>query len=1287
MPKYSVKRPFTILVGVVIILVLGFVSFTRMTTDLLPKFSIPYVMVVTTWPGASPDKVKQDVTEPIESSLGTVNGVVNVTSTSSENYGIVTLEFEEDTEIDSAMVKLSTAVDQLTLPEGVGKPMLIEMSMDMLPVLYTSVDYEGKDLYELSDFVEDTVKPELERQNGVASVDAYGAVKKSVEIRLNVKKIEKLNDKLAAHVEGKLDDAKKELDDSKQELKDAKEKLEKSKKDLEKEQDKTAKELGKTSKLLDQAMANKAAYEANLSTLKASKQALQMEKKAYKDAKVEANYKKINETFAQMQEMATGFGMDASAFPADVKDALDNPDKLKALTTYMTSIGQAKAAAGLTEDGLKQMYDIVETRLPQIDTALKNLETEIKAAEAVVKQVNKQVKEASKNYEKVESGKVTAAAGVGSGSAQISDGLNQIESGEEKLKEAEESYKNARDEALKNANLDQLLSLDALSDLISAQNFSMPAGYIYQSKDQFLLKVGEEFSSVDQMKKSVLVKVDGLGDVQLKDVADVTWIDNADDMYTKVNGKDGILLSVSKVSTAGTSTVSQACGDKLEALEKEYKGLSFTNLMDQGDYIGLIVKEVLSNLVTGAILAILVLILFLRAVKPTIVVAFSIPLSVLLAIVLMYFSGITLNIISLSGLALGIGMLVDNSIVVIENIYRLRGEGMPAAKAAVQGAKQVAGAIAASTLTTICVFFPIVFTEGIVKQLFVDMALTITYSLLASLLIALTLVPAMGSTLLKKAEPKPERFMSRVKNVYTKVLAFFLRFKFVPIGLAVVLLVICGYGATKAGLVLLPSMGGEQMTVTMEANKEMDDKAVFALADDVMEKMQKIEGVEYVGIMSGSNSSTGASATMLLNRGGIRNLSIYLLVDEETSKDNSGVAKQLTKICEGLDLEDFNVSTSNMDFSALLSQGLEIDIYGEDTEKLLDISEDIMGMVKEVKGFKNITNGQEDGDETVELTINKNKAMRHGLTVAQIFMDLSENLTTEKTATSLAMDGKEYDVLIVNEDDAVDVKHLMDYEFEVQEKDDDGKEVAKKYKLKEFAKMKKGRSLASIQRDNQDTFVSVTAEPDDGYNTTLLSRDVEKKIASYEVPDGYRVELAGESEEINDAMQKMFFMIALAIVLVYLIMVAQFQSLLSPFIVIFTIPLAFTGGLIGVFISGEDLSLTGMMGFLMLAGIIVNNGIVFVDYANQLRLDGMEKREALLKTGRDRMRPILMTTLTTVLAMCVMLFSTDAAAAMSRGMAVVVIGGLLYATLMTLFIVPVLYDLLFRRKPKRIDVD
>ena len=656
-------------------------------------------------------------------------------------------------------------------------------------------------------------------------------------------------------------------------------------------------------------------------------------------------------------------------------------------------------------------------------------------------------------------------------------------------------------------------------------------------------------------------------------------------------------------------------------------------------------------------------------------------MSVLFAVVLMYFTNITLNMISLSGLALGVGMLVDNSIVVIENIYRLRNKGISAARAAVMGANQVAGAIAASTLTTICVFLPIVFTTGLTRELFTDMALTIAYSLIASLIVALTVVPSMSVVLLKNTKEKSHRLFDKILKVYDKVLRFCLKVKLVPLALAIALLVLCIVRVLSTGMIMMPEMGGSQMSMTVNMPDEMKVTEGYAVADELMEKLQAVQGIETVGIMSG-----GGSGDMMLSSGSNKDFTFFLLLDDETGKNNTKVAKKLEKMMEAYPQVEYSVATSNMDMSALTGDGLTLNIYGDDLDTLLSVSEDMKKLLSGIEGFENIENGQSDGDRQLVITVDKDKAMRLGLTVAQIYSELSGKLTDSKDATTLTTADETYQVTIVDDTEKLTEDNLMAYTFETTTQDEDGKSVKEEHKLSEFAKVSEGASVSSINRENQERYISVTADTMEGYNTTLLSRTVEDKLGDYDTPEGYRIEIAGESTQVMSMMHDMLLMITLAIIFIYLIMVAQFQSLLSPFIVLFTIPLAFTGGFLGLMLTGEELSMIAMMGFLILAGVVVNNGIVFVDYVNQLRLEGVEKREALVETGKTRMRPILMTALTTILAMVTMALSKDASAVMSRGMVIVSIGGLAYATLMTLFIVPVMYDIFFRRELKKVDL-
>ena len=1328
MSKYCVKKPFTVVVAVIMVIVLGVISFTSMTTDLLPAMELPYAMVVTSYPGASPERVEAAVTAPLEAGLGTVSGVKNVTSTSSENVSMVALEFEQDTNMDSAMVALSTALDQIkgALPDTAQNPMLMQLSPDMLPVMIASVDMEDMDIYELTDFVDSDVISGFERLDGVASVSGTGMVEKTLQVTLNQDKIDEVNTQVLASVDDKLADAKQELDDARQKVEDGRAELENGKTALEDKQGEIASQLAEGSAQLDSAIAQAQALASQEAALTASKTALETEKKGYEDgakqiadglAQMDAGLAQMDDGIAKIDAAAAGIDqLLAMGLPEDtalsdlaamlptqeLKDAVQalidqgmttladltaGKEQLLAqkdqLTAQRDELAAQREALAAQQTQLQQKMD---ERLPQIETELANLETELMAAKMMKEAAQEGLEKAQEAYKQLESGKISAAAGFGSGQAQLAAAEQSLAQAEEQMEQAQEQFEDARQQALEQADLSTLLTKDMVSGLVMAQNFSMPAGYIKEGDDSYILRVGDAFSDQESVENALLMHIDGVGDIRLKDVADIAMTDNSAESYARVNGNSAVVLTIQKGSTASTSEVSKEANRAIEQLQEKYPGLRITPLMDQGDYIQMTVSSVLSNLAWGGVLAVIVLAIFLKDFKPTLVVALSIPISLMFAVVLMYFSGVTLNMISLSGLALGVGMLVDNSIVVIENIYRMRSEGVPAAKAAVRGAKEVAGAIAASTLTTICVFLPIVFTEGITRQLFTDMGLTIAYSLVASLLVALTLVPALSSTLLKTASEKRHPWFESMVNGYARALRFCLRHKALPLGLAAVLLGVAVWQTARMGMEFMPSMGGNQVSATLTLPQDTKRQDAYEMADQAMETMLQVPGVETVGAMDGGSTAS------LLGMGGtssstVDSMSFYLLLSEEGAKNSQALADQMTQnVQEQLPGCELSVSTSNMDMSVLGGSGMEIVIQGRDLDTLQSISQDMMDLLGQVEGFTEISNGQEDGAPQIRVTVDKDKAMQYGLTVAQIYSELSAALTTETTSTTLTVGQDDYDVVIVDERDALTRENLLDYPFTVQVQGENGETEEETHTLGEFATVQTDASLASISRDNQQRYMTVTAVTEEGYNTTLLSRQVEQLLADYQAPEGYTIQISGEVETIQNAMVDLVKMIALALVFIYLIMVAQFQSLLSPFIVMFTIPLAFTGGLLALWISGQQLSVIAMLGFLILAGVVVNNGIVFVDYANQLRLAGMEKRDALVLTGRRRIRPILMTALTTILAMSTMVFSQDMGAEMSRAMAIVTIGGLAYATLLTLFVVPVLYDLLFRKELKKVDL-
>ena len=1290
MTKLFVKKPYFILVAIIIVLTVGGVSLSKMQTDMLPELELPYMAIITTEIGASPEKVEKDVTSVLESTLGVLSGVENITSTSANNYSMVLLELAEDTDLEVALVRVSKAINAIDLPDGCGTPNIIEANANMMPIISASVNYKGKNIKELSKIAENDIIPYLERQDGVASVSTNGMIKDSIEIRLNQKKIDKVNAKILDSANDKLADARKKIDKAKKEIKKGKSKLEDGEKSLKKKQEDTNKKLSEAATQISKAQATKAAYEASANSLKANKSALQAEKNAYKKAKIEDNYKKINEAFTEFNKNFETIAQQAGVeIPKDVEDAVSDKKKLEAFISFVKNMGAGDQVSAMNYDALKKMNDIVKVRIPQIDAEIANLDTKIMISDMTLKTLNEKMDDLDDKQSELTAAGYSASAGFGAGQAQISSSKEQLKKAEEELDTAKKQLDDSKKAIIENANIDKLLSIDTLSGLITAQNFTMPAGYVDDKDDmQWLVEVGDNFENKKQLSGLALTKIDKVGKIKISDVADVVELDNSGDRYAKVNGSDAILLAIYKTSTANTSAISEGVQNAFKELGKEYDGLDFSIMLNQGDYIAIIIESVLSSILLGAILAIIVLALFLKDVKPTIIVAFSIPFSVLFAIVIMYFTDININVMSLAGLALGIGMLVDNSIVVMENIYRLRNKGIPAPKAAVQGTKQVAGPIIASTITTICVFLPMVYSSGMVKQLLIPFTFTISYALCASLIVALTVVPALGSVMLKKTKNIKMKWFEKFKEVYGRFLGTCLNHKWIPLGLSIALLVICIVQALNSGLVMMDDMESNQIGINLKLDEETEREEAYKIADEVINKVLEVDGISKISANDGGGSLMASVMGMDMSDN-YTSFSINVLTDEDvkTVKQFKKVRKDIEKKTKNIKCEELTISGSAMGgMSSVLGSGMTVNIYGKRQDKLIKISQDIMKMMDEVKGLENPTNGLDENTRLIHLYIDKNKAAEKGLTVAQIFQAINKRITTEKSAATLDINNRDVEVKIVNDTDPLTYENLLKMKIEATTKNSEGNDVVKKYKLSEFADKKEGYTLENITRDNQSRYLSVTAETKEGENTTLLSRKLQKKIDKYNAPDGYSIEIAGETTQVNEMIKQMIEALALGFLLIYLVMVAQFQSLMSPFIIIFTVPLAFTGGMLGLKMFNQSISAMAMMGFMILMGTVVNNGIVFVDYVNQLRRKGYSKRDALIKTGKTRLRPILMTAMTTILSMSVMVFSQDAGNAMQKSMAIVVSVGLLYSTLMTLIIVPIMYDILYRHTPKVIDV-
>ena len=1218
MAGFSVKKPLTVFVAVLGIIVLGVVAYLKMTPDLLPNMDFPYVIIVTSDPGASPESVEQTITKPMEQSMSTLDKIKDVTSTSQNSVSMVLLEFEDGVNMDTVSVDIQQKISVLqgSWEDTVSAPYVLKINPSMLPVMVAAVSREDMDVYELSDFVTDELSGKLEGVSGVASISVSGAVTREAHVILDEKKLDALSEKLAEAV-------KKQLGKAESQLLSAKKEVEKGQAAL--------------------AEAKRAAADGIAGAVGDS---------------VDKVYEKLKELYDKLKGLDTDDLM--GGFITDPEGTLKQLNDL--LNTLKSRIGELMKK--LKDGSLRAQLegDASDLLVTLMDGLTQMTEADIQLKEAMT---------------------------------QIEDGLAQIK----------EAYKTIDEQT----DVGGQLSMSTVSQLLTAQNFSMPAGYISDNDGvQYMVSVGDNVTSRQELEDMVLLDlgIEGVEPVTLGDVATVVVLDDADELYTRVNGENGILVTFTKQSNYATAEVSDNINARFAELETQYDGLSFAPLMDQGDYIYLIVETITSSLLWGALFSVVVLFLFLRDWRPTVITLVSIPVSVIFAVVLMYFTGVTINMISLSGLAVSVGMLVDNSVVVIENIYRLRAKGATVIQAAVSGAQQVLGAVTASTLTTVCVFAPIVFVEGLTRQLFTDLALTITYSLLASLLVALTLVPAMAGGMLRREMVQKPGLLDKIYPAYRKAITFALDHKAGVLLLSLVLLVTSAGAAVMRGFTFMPEMDMNNLSLTVTMPEGTTRRQAVELADTVLERVMTVDNVQDAGFMMSGGTMGGLNmgAAMGGSSGGSYDVEGYITMPEGTF--GSDAAKEITALCADLPCEVTASGVMSSMMSMMTGSGVSLQVFGDDMEDLQSAAQDLAKRLEQVDGVAEVDDGLDESAPALQVVVDRVAAAKKGMTVAQIYMKVAAALQSSTSVSNVTLGGESMALSVdAVEGSTVTREKLLELEItpdatlssamggsagssalsQLSGSSDDTEKDDGTFKLGDVAKVQETVSMNTISRDQQRRCVTVTATVADGYNVTHVTSAARQALGSAALPDGITVEFNGENEQIMDAMGQLLLMLLLGVVLVYFIMVAQFQSLKSPFIVMFTIPLAFTGGFLALLVTGIEVSVISLIGFVMLVGIIVNNGIVLVDYINQQRLAGMERREAIIDAGVTRLRPILMTSLTTILGLIVTAAAKNAGTALMQPVAVVCIGGLLYATLMTLFVVPCMYEIMNRRDLRKVD--
>ncbi len=839
-------------------------------------------------------------------------------------------------------------------------------------------------------------------------------------------------------------------------------------------------------------------------------------------------------------------------------------------------------------------------------------------------------------------------------------------------------YKNKVDikthqEALKGYGL----NLDTLAKLIGAENFNAPGGQVQKGTQDLTIRTTGEFQSVDEIK-DLLIPLPGGGQVRLKDIAEVGLVHTELTSITRTNGKQSVSISIQKQSGTNTVKVATDIHTAIQELKKEYPDLSLDTVMDQSIYIKQSINTVVREALLGGILALVVLFIFFHNLRTTFITATAIPIALMTTFAVLYFMGISINMMTLGGLSLAMGRLVDGNIVALENIYRHRMAGYSKEEAAIKGVKEIGMAIVASTLTTVSVFLPIVFVQGITATLFRALALTVSLSLLASLLVSLTLVPALSAKLMK-AEEIPEgrkgirgafdsfsrgfdRLFTRIESAYRKFLHYALFHRKTVVGISILLFLLSAASALTLGAEFMPASDSGQLTVQVK----LPDGAKLQETDSLVAQVEKkLEGIlelktAFTQIGTSGGFSVGGDTT------NIGNVNVQLTDLKSRQRSVDQVADQLRMLTKDIPGAEFNVTVTSNSISLGSSSPIDIVIKGDDFEQLKKIGNDFKTSVASVEGTREVKTSLTEGVPEVNIKIDRKNAVQYGLTAAQISQAVKGTLSGT-TATRYRYEGKEINVVVSGDKMfRTSIPNLEQTPIPTAQ----GISVP----LSQVAQVTLDRGPVMIDRSRQTRVVHITSQL---INRDLnsVTKDIQAKLAVYQMPEGYTYELGGQNKELTDSFKDLGLAMVLAIILVYMILASQFESLLHPFTIILSLPMGFSGGMLGLFITRKSINVPAFIGLILLIGIVVSNAIVLVDYINKRRERGENREEAIENAGPIRLRPILMTTLATVLGLIPMALGIGEGSETMAPMAVVVIFGISLSTVSTLLLVPVIYTI------------
>lgn len=823
------------------------------------------------------------------------------------------------------------------------------------------------------------------------------------------------------------------------------------------------------------------------------------------------------------------------------------------------------------------------------------------------------------------------------------------------------------------------ISVSYVAQIIRAENLNLPGGEVEKGQQTLTIRTLGEFTSLDDVRQLTIPLPAG-GVVALSDLAEVRLQPSKQNTLGRTNGRSSIIIDVMKQSGENSVKIADSVNAEIGRLQTEIPGIQINSIFDQAHFIKQAIGNVFGNAVVGGILAVLILYLFLQNVRTTLVIGVSIPISIIATFSLLYFSGITLNMMTLGGLALGVGMVVDNSIVVLENIFRFRQEGGSRAEAAVQGTSEVAMAVTASTLTTVAVFLPIVFVGGITATVFKELAITVTMSLLTSLVVALTLVPMLSSKLLKvdgqnDGSGKPgffirvfdgfEKLYDNLVASYVQVLKWSLAHRKATVAIAVFAFVVSMAPLAFVGAEFFPNM--DQGWVT--ANVSLPEGSELAETDALIRMIEvKTEGIAEIDSVFTTVGSGGDAA---MYRGSATNRGTVFFKMKpwgERRRSSAELADEIRGVVRDIPGAEIKVQPmSFFGFDAFGGAPISISVRGDDLDTLQKISSDIKAVVEAVEGTREVETSLSEGVPEVQIAIDRKAASQYGLTAGQIAGEV-RGVLSGVTASQFKYRGDEINIVVSGDETyRGSIANLGQAPISTP--------FGVSVPLSQVAEITVAHGPVTINRENQARVVTVTSQIF-GRDLQSVSRDIAAGLEDYELPQGYEYSIGGEQKELTNAFRDLMLALVLAVILVYMIMASQFENLLHPFVIMFSLPLGFSGGILGLFLTGKTLNVPSFIGLIVLAGIVVNNSIVLIDYINNRRNNGAGRAEAIMQAGPTRLRPILMTTLTTVLGLIPLSFGYGEGSELRVPMAVVVIGGLLLSTLLTLVYIPVMYTIM-----------